>query len=299
MAKIKKAVIPAAGLGTRFLPLSKVLAKELLPLVDKPILQYIIDEAIDAGVKEIIFVISPGKKVILDYLKRSPQLERSLKMLCKDDCLKELRKLEEKYKNISFSYVYQKKPLGDGHAVLLTEKLVGDEPCFILYPDDVVESKINCLKQLSKVFEKYRQTVMALCRVPKENLHYYGIIRGKKIAKRIFKIDGMVEKPSAEETLSLSNLAIVGKRIITPEVFYYLKKASPSRRGEIGLTDTLIEMIEDKKEVYGYEIDGKWLECGNKLAYLKSNLYLSLKHPQFGKELKIFLEKIYSKRTSL
>lgn len=292
MAIIKKAVIPAAGLGTRFLPLSKVLAKELWPLVDKPILQYVIDEVVDAGVKEVVFVISPEKKEILHYLNKSSQLEKCLKILGKNYCLREFREFEEKYKNISFSYVYQKKPLGDGHAVLLTEKLVKNEPCFVLYPDDVVESKVNCLKQLSKVFEKYHQTVMALCRVPKESLRYYGIIKGEKITKRVFRIERMVEKPSAEEIFFLSNLAIVGKRIITPEVFYYLKKASPSRRNEIGLTDTLIEMVEDKKEVYGYEIEGKWLECGNKLAYLKSNLYLSLKHPQFGKELKNFLKRV-------
>jgi len=292
MAEIKKAIIPVAGLGTRFLPLSKALPKELWPLVDKPILQYVLDEVIEAGVKKIIFVISPGKEAILDYLNKSFQLERCLKMLGKDYCLRELKDFEKKYKNISFSHVYQKKPLGDGQAILLTEKLVGNDPCFILYPDDIVESKVNCLKQLSKVFGKYRQTVMALCRVPKESLHYYGIIKGKKMAKRIFKIEKAVEKPSEEEILFLSNLAIVGKRIITPEVFYYLKKASPSRRGEIGLTDTLIEMMDDKKEIYGYEIEGKWLECGNKLAYLKSNLYLSLKHPIFGKELKGFLKKI-------
>ena len=169
--------------------------------------------------------------------------------------------------------------------------MIKKEPCFVLYPDDIVESKINCLKKLAEIFGKYRQTVMALCRVPKKNLSFYGVVKAQKIAERVFKIEKMIEKPERKELDSLSNLAIVGKRIITPEVFYYLKKASPSKRGEIGLTDTLIEMEEDKKEVYGYEIDGKWLECGNKLAYLKSNLYLSLKHPQFGNELKTFLRK--------
>ena len=291
MANIKKAVIPAAGLGTRFLPLSKILPKELWPLVDKPILQYAVDELIEVGVKEIIFVISPQKKEILRYFKKISQLEKYLKMLKKEQSLRELKEFEEKYKNISFSHLYQKKPLGVGHAVLLAEKLVGENPCFVLYPDDVVESKINCLKQLSEIFEKYPKnvSVVALSAVPKKSLPSYGVIKGKEIKKRIFKVEKAVEKPSLEEISLFSNLAIVGKKIITPEVFYYLKKASPNKKGEIGLTDTLIEMIKDKKEVYGYKIRGKWLECGNKLAYLKSNLYLSLRHPQFGKELKKYL----------
>jgi len=292
MEKIKKAIIPAAGLGTRFLPLSKVLPKELWPLADKPMLQYTIDEAIDAGVKEIIFVISQKKKIILSYLKNSPELEKYLKILGKEKYIEKLRNFQDKYKNISFSFIYQKKPLGDGQAILLAKNLIKKEPCFVLYPDDIVESKINCLKKLTEIFEKYHQTVMALCRIPKESLSFYGVVKAQKIAERVFKIEKMIEKPKGKELDSLSNLAIIGKRIISPEVFSYLKKSLPGPRGEIGLTDVLIEMMKDKKEnVFGYEIDGKWLECGNKLAYLKSNLYLSLKHPQFGNELKTFLRK--------
>jgi UTP--glucose-1-phosphate uridylyltransferase len=290
--EIRKAIIPAAGLGTRFLPLSKVLPKELWPLVDKPVIHYIVEEAIQSGIREIIFVIKPGRKEILDYfkkyLKKMPELEEVLKVRKKDQILKELKNLEKIFRSVSFSYVFQKAPLGDGQAVLQAEKLIREKPCAVLYDDDVVESRIPCLSQIIKVFKKYQQPVMALSRVPKESFPLYGMVGGEKIGNRTYLIREIVEKPSIEK--SPSNLAIVGKRIITREVFDYLKKTPLSKRGEIGLTEALAEMVKDGKKVYGYEIEGKWLECGNKIAYLKSNLYLSLKHPRFGRELKKFLK---------
>lgn len=290
--EIKKAIVPVGGLGTRFLPLSKVLAKELFPLVDKPLVQYTIEEIKASGIKEIVFVIGPEKKKILDYFKKSPKLEKLFKKTGKDYLLNELKVLDELCKTLTFSYVFQRKPLGDGHAVLLAKKIIGNNACLVLYPDDVVDSKIPCTKRLIEIFEKYHQPVMALCRLPKENLHFYGVVKAKKIANRIFKIEKIIEKPSSNEIPLLSNLAIVGKRIITPEVFDYLGKAKKGPREEIGLSDVLAKMIEEGKEVYGYEIEGKWLECGNKLAYLKSNFYLSLKHPQYGKELKRFIKNL-------
>ncbi len=295
MVKIKKAIIPIAGLGTRFLPLSKVLPKELFPLVDRPVLQYIIEEAISSGVKEIIFVNRPEKKEVLDYFKKyfqkNPELEDFLRKKNKNHILAELKRVEEISKKISFSQVFQNEPLGDGDAILQAEKLVGKEPCAILFGDDVVESKTPCLLQLIRVFNKYRAPVMALCRLPPEKLPFYGEVGGKKIGGRLFRINKIVEKPKSPR-LAPSNLTIVGKRIITPEVFDYLKKASKNVAGEINLTETLAKMVKDGKEVYGYEFEGKWLECGNKLAYLESNLYLSLKHPQFGPELRKFIERI-------
>ncbi len=295
MVKIKKAIIPIAGLGTRFLPLSKVLPKELFPLVDRPVLQYIIEEAISSGVKEIIFVNRPEKKEVLDYFKKyfqkNPELEDFLRKKNKNHILAELKRVEEISKKISFSQVFQNEPLGDGDAILQAEKLVGKEPCAILFGDDVVESKTPCLLQLIRVFNKYRAPVMALCRLPPEKLPFYGEVGGKKIGERLFRINKILEKPKSPR-LAPSNLTIVGKRIITPEVFDYLKKASKNVAGEINLTETLAKMVKDGKEVYGYEFEGKWLECGNKLAYLESNLYLSLKHPQFGPELRKFIERI-------
>ena len=291
--EIKKAIIPIAGLGTRFLPLSKTLPKELWPLVDKPVIQYIIEEAIASGVKEIIFIYRPDKKetqkYFKKYLKKIPELEEILKIRKKNHLLKELKNLEKITKTLSFSYIPQRKPLGDGHAILQAENLAGKEPCAILWADDVVESKTPCLLQLIKVFKKYRKPVIALYRLPKESLSFYGIVAVEKIKGKVYKIKNIIEKPSIKE--APSNLAIVGKYILTPKVFKYLERRKSEKTGEIILADTLQQMIKEGEEIYGYELDGKWLECGNKLAYLKSNLYLSLKNPQFGKELKKFLRK--------
>jgi len=294
MLQIKKAIIPIAGLGTRFLPLSKVLPKELWPLVDKPVIQYIVEEAVASGIEEIIFVIRPDKREVGDYfakyLKKIPEIEEILKMRKKNHLLKELKKLEKITKKISFSYILQKQPLGDGNALLQTQSLVGEKPYAVLWADDVVESKTPCLLQLIKVFKKYQKPVFALYRIPKESFQFYGMIGGKKVANREYLIKKIVEKPKTIKE-SPSDLAIVGKFIFTPEVFEWLKKASLNKNQELITSEILAKAVKDGKEVYGYEFEGKWLECGNKLAYLKSNFYLSLKHPQFGKELKKFLNK--------
>lgn len=285
--EIKKAIIPIAGSGTRFLPLSRILPKEIWPLVDKPIIQYIVEEIVKSGIKEIIFVIKPGRKIALNYFKEKINHKKFLKNKYREQFLKEIKNLEKIIKKISFSYVVQKKPLGDGHAVLQAKRLVKKEPCAVLYGDDIVDGKIPCLKQLIDVFKKYRRPITALCKVPKSSFSFYGMAAVEPVANRVYRIKKIIEKPSPEQ--SPSNLAMVGKRIITPEVFDFLEKSSLSERGEIGLSETLETMIENGKEIYGYEIQGKWLECGNKLAYLKSNLYFSLKDPRFGKELKKYL----------
>lgn len=287
--EIKKAIIPVAGLGTRFLPLSKVLPKEFWPLVEKPMIQYAIEEAKKSGISEIIFVVPRKRNWIFKYFKRESKLEKILKEKGRNHILEEIAKLEEISRGIKFSFVRQKKPLGDGQATSLAEKIVGDEACVVLYPDDIIESKIPCTLQLIEAFKIYQKPIVAISRRPKKVLPFYGVVSGKKIAKRIYKIEKIVEKPSIEK--APSNLAIIGRRIITKEVFQYLKKAKP-KRGEISLTETLAEMVKKKKEILGLEIEGKWLECGNKLSYLKSNLYLCLKSKRFGPELRKFLGKI-------
>ena len=293
MSPIRKAIIPIAGLGTRFLPLSKVLPKELWPLVDKPVLQYIIEEAVSAGIKEIIFVTKPDEKRVLEYFKnyfkKEPGLEAILKKRKRNYLIRELKKIEKISKNVSFSQVFQKEPLGASHAVFQAKKIIKNEPCAILYGDDIVESKVPCLLQMSKIFKKYRKPVIALYRIPKQSFQFYGMAEVEKVSKRLYKIKKIIEKPSIEE--APSNLAVVGKHIITPEVFDYLKKTPFDLKGDITLSQSLSEMAQMGSEVYGYEFEGKWLECGNKLAYLKSNLYLSLKHPQFGEPLRRFLQK--------
>jgi len=288
--EVKKAIIPIAGLGTRFLPLSKVVPKEFWPLVDKPVIQYIVEEAIASGIEEIIFVINPGKKIAYDYFKKKLKSEKASLSKYKNHFLNQLEKLENLSKKIFFSTVVQREPLGDGDALLKAKKIVKKEPCAALWADDVVESKIPCLLQLIKVFKKYKKPVIALYRVPKSSFQFYGMVGVKKVGNRTYRIAKIIEKPQVLELPS--NLAIVGKSIITDEVFNYLKKVKFSERGEIGLTETFAEMVKAGSEVYGYEFEGKWLECGNKLAYLKSNLYLSLKHHQFGKELRKYLKTI-------
>ena len=285
---IKAAIIPIAGLGTRFLPLSKVLPKELFPLVDIPALQYIIEEAVVSGIKQITFVTRPEKKLILDYfLKDNRLIKKALKERKKNEILKELSNFERILKNISISWVVQKEPLGDGHAVLQAkEKVKKEKGTAVLFGDDIVESKKSCLAQMIEVFKKYKKPVVALCKIPKESLSSYGIVKVKKMKNRVYKIEEIIEKPKISE--APSNLAIVGKYIITPEIFSFLEKPSLTK-GEIRLAGAFNQMIKDDKRVLGYEFKGKWLECGDKLAYLKSNLYLMLKHPQFGPELRKFL----------
>lgn len=285
---ITKVIIPIAGLGTRFLPLSKVVPKELWPLVDKPVIQYIIEEARDSGAKEVVFVMSSDKKSVLEYFKPSPKIEKILKEKKKSNILEELKGLEELTKGMNFYTVSQKNPLGDGHAILQAAKIIGKEPCGVLFADDVVDSAAPCLSQLEKVFKTCQKPVMALCRLPKEKLPFYGIAAVEKIAHRFYKVKKIIEKPSPEQTPS--DLAIVGKYILTPEVFDYLKKAKPSEKGEIILAEVFDKMLKDGKVIYGYEFEGKWLECGNKQGWLQSCLYLSLRHPKYGPELRKFLK---------
>jgi len=289
--ELKTAIIPCAGLATRFLPLSKAVPKELWPVVDQPMFQYIVNEAKNSGIERIIFVLKPGNKAVLDYLKPSPTIEKFLKERKKVNILAEIKKLEELCGDISFSYVLQKKSLGDGHAVLQTEKIIKEEPVAVLFADDIVESKVPCLLQLTRIFKTCQKPVIALYRLPKEKLPLYGITAVEKIAHRLYKIKEIVEKPMIET--APSDLAIVGKYILTPEVFNYLKKAKPNPKlGDIILADTFNKMLKDGKIIYGYEFEGRWLECGNKLDWLKTHLDLALKHPQYGPELKKFLKEI-------
>ena len=295
MSEIKKAVIPIAGLGTRFLPLSKVLPKELWPLVDKPVIQYIIEEAKLSGISEIIFVISPEKKVVFDYfqryyLQRVEKLEKNLKEKNKISLLEELKKLEELSQNLSFSFVFQKKPLGNGHAILQARNLIGGQPTAVLFGDDIVDSKIPCLLQLIKIFKTSQKSVISLQRVEKEKIPSYGIVKIEKITSRLYKIKKIVEKPPIDQ--APSDLAIVGKYILVPEVFEYLGKIKSSKSGEILLAKVLDEMLKDGKIIYGYDFEGKWLECGDKISWLKSHFYLSLKHSHYSDQLKKFLKSL-------
>lgn len=285
--EVTKAVIPIAGLATRFLPVSKVVPKELLPLVDKPLLQYAVEEAKESGIKEIVFVVDTNRKAVSEYFKRSPKLEKLLEERKQDKLLEELSQIEKLVDGLTLSYISD-KPLGDGHAILQARKYIGDEPCAVMFPDDVILSKIPCTKQLAQTFRTALKPIVSLYQIPQDKLSLYGVVDIEKIARRFSKIKRIVEKPAPGS--APSDLVVVGRYILTPEVFDYLKKTKPTKRGEIILADALAKMLQDGKLVYGYEIEGDWMECGDKMRWLRSNVALSLKHPVFGKEIREFLK---------
>ena len=288
--EIKKVIIPVAGLGTRFLPLSRAIPKEFFPLVDKPVIQYIIEEIKKSGIKEAVFVVRPGQKTILNYFKKSPELEKLLVKRKKQNILKELKDFEETFEGISFSFAVQKKPLGDGHAILQAAKQIEQGPVAVLFGDDIVDSDTPALMQLMNIFKTCNAPVVALKELPREKVPAYGAVAVEKIAHSLYKIKKIIEKP--EPSQIPSNLVVVGKYILTPEVFGYLKKAQPSKRGEIILAEVFDKMLSDGKIIYGYELKGEWLECGDKLKWLKSFLYLSLRDPRFKDELRQYLKSI-------
>lgn len=279
-----------AGLASRFLPLSLVVPKEFLPLVDKPSIQYLVEEAKKSGVNEICFVISAKQKGILSYFAKHTDVEKILVARKKDKLLKELKEFEALFEGIKFSAVVQKNPKGDGHAVLQAEKMGKDEPVAVLYNDDIIESETPAVMQLMEIFKTCASPVIALKRLPREKLSAYGCVEVEKIASNIYKIKKIVEKPEAHEIPS--DLAIVGKYVLTPEVFSYLKTAKPGKKGEIILAEVLQKMMDEGKTIYGCEVKGEWLECGDKLKWLKSIFYLALKDARYKDDLKHYLKHI-------
>jgi len=289
MQEVKKAIILAAGLGTRFLPLTKALPKELLPLVSQPMISYAVREAKASGISSIVFVLSDRNKMILDFFKKDLRLEKILRKRNKKEILKELKRINEEFAEISFSSSWQPEPRGDGDALLRVRRGTG-EPTAVLFPDDIVEAKTPAILQLAKIFRTSEKPVVGLKKVSKEKLPSYGVVEVEKIAHGLYKIKDIIEKPSLEE--APSDLAIVGRYILNSTAFDYLRKTGPNENGEIILAEALKKMLKDGKIVYGCELEGEWLECGNKAGWLKSNLYLCLKHPEFGPILREFLKKL-------
>src|SRR3989344_122341 len=285
---IKKAIIPIAGLGTRFLPLSLAVSKEFFPLIDKPIIQYVFEEVKNSCIKEIVFVVSPKQKMIMNYFTKSPELEKLLVKRKKDKILEELKNFENLFADITFSYVVQKNQLGDVHSILQAGKLTDNQPVVVSFGDDVVVSDEPALLQLMNVFKTCNAPVIALKSMPKDVIGAYGNVAVEKIAHGLYKIKKIIEKPSPAQVQS--NLVIVGKYVLTPEVFNYLKKAKPSEKGEIILGEVFDAMLNDGLPIYGYEVKGEWLECGDKLKWLKSFFYMALHDEKYGKELKHYLK---------
>ena len=287
MSTIRKAIIPVAGLGTRFLPATKAQPKEMLTLVDKPVIQHIVEEAVAAGIEQIIFVTSHNKRPIEDHFDSNFELEHLLRARGKKKELEAVTRLTDL---ASFAYVRQNEPKGDGHAILLTKDLIGEEPVAVLYGDDVVDSKVPCIGQLIKVYERYHDPVIAVQKVPKSEISHYGVVAGRLISERTWEVDELVEKPKSEE--APSDMAIIGKYVITPDVFDALAQAKPSVGGETRLIDAF-RAISDRRSVYAHQFEGRRYDCGNKLQFLIAQVDYGLKHPETnkGKAFANFLKK--------
>jgi UTP--glucose-1-phosphate uridylyltransferase len=283
--RIRKAVFPAAGLGTRFLPATKAQPKEMLPLVDKPIIQYVIEEAVAAGLTNIIIVTGRGKNAIEDHFDVSYELEQLLQERGKLDLLEQVRAISNM---ITVSYVRQGETLGLGHAVLMAKDLVGNEPFAVMLGDDIIDSTVPCMKQMIEVFQRYEGPVVAVQRVPREDLSAYGVIAGEPQdeAGRVYRIREMVEKPSAED--APSDLAIIGRYILTPDIFDALERTPRDPGGEIQLTNGL-RALRDQRAVYGYRFEGTRHDAGNKLGFLKATVEFALKRPDLGGPFREYL----------
>ena len=280
---IRKAVFPAAGLGTRFLPATKAQPKEMLPLVDKPIIQYGVEEAVESGADNIILVTGRGKNAIEDHFDVAVELETFLEARGKKDLVAEIRKISS---SVNFSYVRQGEPLGLGHAVLVTKNLVGDEPFAVILADDVIDANPPALRQMIDVFEELNGPVLAIERVPKENVSSYGIIDAEEIRPGVYRIRDLVEKPSRAE--APSDLAIIGRYILTPDIFPALESTARDRTGEIQLTNGLRRLLKDRP-IYGCRIDGVRHDTGNKLGFLKAVVYFALKRPDLAGDFAKYL----------
>lgn len=284
--KIKKAVFPAAGFGTRFLPATKAIPKEMLPLVDKPLIQYSIEEAKNSGLEEIIIITGMGKTAIEDHFDTSFELESLLREKGKTDVLK---MIEDVSNIIHFSYTRQKKPLGLGHAVLCAKNLIGREPFAVFLSDDVIDSRTPVMKQMLDVFDKYPATILAVQRVPEKDVHKYGIIKAEKVTDRIYRVFDMIEKPSPKD--APSNLAIIGRYILAPEIFEALENTLHGAGGEIQLTDGLREIVKGQ-DVYALLFEGTRYDAGDKLGFLTANVSYALKRDDIKDEFKRFLKGI-------
>ena len=269
--KVRKAVIPAAGLGTRFLPTSKSVPKELLPILDKPMIQYGVEEAAAAGIEEIVIVTSPGKEALEHYFRKDPEIEQMLQDSGSEELLEMVRQVSSL---AQFSFVTQERPLGLGHAVLTAKDLVGDEPFVVILPDDVIWHTEGASHQMLGVFEKYGSSVVAVEEVPMEAVKNYGVVDSRVVEDRVHKIEGLVEKPDPKD--APSNRAIVGRYILTPEIFSCLQRTVPGAKGEIQLTDGMALLLERQK-MYAYQFQGTRYDGGTPLGLLKASLGIGLK----------------------
>ncbi|MGA1795055.1 MAG: UTP--glucose-1-phosphate uridylyltransferase GalU [bacterium] len=281
---IHKAVFPAAGLGTRFLPATKSSPKEMLPLVDKPMIQYVVEEAIDSGIEDITIVTGRGKRAIEDYFDISFELEHELDKKGKHDLLKQMKDISTM---ATVSYIRQKEPLGLGHAILVTRNLVGNETFAVLLGDDIIDANPPCLKQLINVYAKFKCSVLAVQRVPKEHISSYGVIKARHLEENVYQVLDLVEKPDADK--APSDLAIIGRYILTPEIFTCLEGTRKDRTGEIQLTNGL-RLLLKRQAIFACEFTGERFDAGNKIGFLKATIEFALKRPDLADEFRSYLK---------
>ena len=290
--KVKKAVIPAAGLGTRFLPVTKSMPKEMLPLIDMPAIHYVVKEAVEAGVDDIIIITGRGKRAVEDYFDDSPELEMHLIEKGKKDLLKTVREVSSM---VNLHYIRQKEPKGLPDAVLKAEKHVGDEPFAVLLGDDIIKSKKPCIQQLIEVFNNFNSGVIAAQKVPIEKISRYGSIKGKEIetdmSNKIYLIEDIVEKPKPEK--APSNIASVGRYVFTPEIFDSIKETKPGINNELQIADS-IKILMQFQKVYASEFSGKRYDIGDKLGYVQAIIDFALENKEIGKNVKEYIKKIVS-----
>jgi UTP--glucose-1-phosphate uridylyltransferase len=284
--QITKAVFPAAGLGTRFLPATKASPKEMMPLVDKPLIQYVVEEAVASGIDQVMVVTGRNKRAIEDHFDVAFELEEDLKAKGKYKLLSEVQRIANL---VTFCYIRQKKALGLGHAVLTAKRLVEHEPFAVLLGDDIIDAETPVLKQMMEVFKRYPATILAIQRVPKSQTKHYGIIDAKKIEDGVYLVKDLVEKPTPGE--APSNLAIIGRYILMPEIFGCLENTRPGRGGEIQLTDGL-RLLMEKQPIYAYEFEGVRHDAGDKLGFLKATVEFGLKNAEFGDVFRSYLKKL-------
>jgi UTP--glucose-1-phosphate uridylyltransferase len=286
LMEIRKAVIPAAGWGTRFLPATKAIPKELLPLADKPVIQHTVEEAVASGIQQVIIVTSPGKGALEAHFAMCPELEAALERKGDTELLE---KVQCTCSLADICYVMQPEPLGLGHAILVTKELVGDEPFAVFLPDDLFAAEPPLIRQMAEVYRRFGGSVLALLRVVPEDTRRYGIVKPEQVAERTYRILDMVEKPPPEE--APSHLAIMGRYLLTPQIFEALEATTPGKGGEIQLTDGLAR-LRQQQDVYGWEFEGTYYDAGKPLGLLKTSIQWALRHPDMGPELMEYLKQI-------
>lgn len=279
MKRVKKAIIPAAGLGTRFLPATKAMPKEMLPIVDKPTIQYIIEEAVASGIEDIIIVTGKGKRAIEDHFDNSFELEQNLIEKGKFELLSEVQKSSQM---ADIHYIRQKEPKGLGHAIWCARKFIGNEPFAVLLGDDIVQAEKPCLKQLIDQYERYQASILGVQKVPQEEVSRYGIVNGNEIGERFFSVNSLVEKPKKEE--APSNLAIMGRYILNPRIFDILGEQGPGAGGEIQLTDA-IAGLNQYEAVYAYDFEGTRHDVGEKMGFIQTTIEFALQKDELREDL--------------